>query len=71
MARLTPGTVKTLAHELYDYRLTDDAAASVAHMVGAIAAHSRRLENLGLAGLQPPFGYPSLIAEANRCRRRE
>jgi len=70
MARLSPDTVKLLAHELYDYRLADEAAASVAHMVGAIAAHSRRLEDLGLAGLQPPFGYPTLIAEANHLRRR-
>jgi hypothetical protein len=70
MARLTPETVKTLARELYDYPLADDAAASVAHMVGAIAAHSRRLESLGLAGLQPPFGYPTLIAEADRVSRR-
>lgn len=71
MARLTPETVKILAHELYDYNLSDDAAGAVAHMVGAIASHTRRLETLDLASLQPPFGYPTMIAEADRVRRRE
>jgi len=70
MARLMPDTVKTLALELYDYTLTDEAAAAVAHMVGAIAAQSRRLEQLDLAGVQPPFGYPTLIAQANRLSGR-
>jgi len=70
MARLMPDTVKTLALELYDYTLSDEGAAAVAHMVGAIAAQSRRLEQLNLAGLQPHFGYPTLIAQANRLSGR-
>jgi hypothetical protein len=70
MAQLTPETVKMLAQQLYDYQLSDDAAAAVAHMVGAMAAYTRRLEALTLGGLQPPFGYPTLIAEADRIRRR-
>jgi len=70
MAQLTPETVKMLAQQLYDYQLSDDAASAVAHMVGAMAAYTRRLEALNLAGLQPPFGYPGLIAEADRIRRR-
>jgi hypothetical protein len=49
--------------------LSDDAAEAVAHMVGAMATYSRRLEALNLTGLQPPFGYPTLIAEAERWRR--
>jgi hypothetical protein len=68
MARLTPQTVKLLAHELHDYQLSDEAAASLAHMLGAMATHSRRLETLGLTALQPPFGYPTLLAEAERRR---
>jgi hypothetical protein len=71
MERLTADTVKALARQLYDYRLDDEAAASIAHMVGAMAAYSHRLEALGLQGLQPPFGYPTLIAEAERTRLRE
>jgi hypothetical protein len=70
MAQLTPETVKMLAQQLYDYQLSDDAASAVAHMVGAMAAYTRRLETLNLAGLQQPFGYPTLIAEADRIRRR-
>jgi len=70
MARLTGSAVKMLAHELYDYTLSDDAAEAVAHMIGAMATYSRRLEALDLSGRQPPFGYPTLIAEAEQQRRR-
>ena len=69
MARLTGPAVKMLAQQLYDYSMSDDAAEAVAHMVGAMATYSRRLEALNLTGLQPPFGYPTLIAEAERQRR--
>jgi hypothetical protein len=69
MARLNGPTVKALALELFDYQFSDDAAASVAHIVGAMANYSRRLHAIGLAGLQPPFGYPALRAEADRLRR--
>lgn len=69
MARLTPETVKALARQIYDYDLTDDATIAVAHIVGAMATYSRRLETLPLGGLQPPFGYPTVIAEAQRINR--
>jgi hypothetical protein len=70
MARLTGPAVQILAQQLYDYTLSDDAAEAVAHMIGAMATYSRRLEALNLGGLQPPFGYPTLIAEAERSIRR-
>lgn len=69
MARLNGPTVKALALELFDYRFSDDDAASVAHIVGAMANYSRRLHAIGLAGLQPPFGYATMRAEADRIRR--
>ena len=69
MARLTGPAVKMIAEQLYDYNLSDDAAEAVAHMIGAMATYSRRLEALNLGGLQPPFGYPTLIAEAERSVR--
>jgi hypothetical protein len=69
MAKLNAITVKTLALELFDYRFTDEAALSVAHIVGAIANHSRRLQGIGLGGVQPPLGYATLCAEADRLRR--
>ncbi len=70
MAKLTAETVKRMAQELYDYQLSDEAAASVAHALGALGTNSRRLNNLGLGGVQPPFGYPTLQAEAERIGRR-
>ncbi len=69
MAKLTAETVKALADQLYDYKLADDAAESIAHMVGAMATYSRRLESLNLTGIQPPLGYATLQAEADRIRR--
>jgi hypothetical protein len=62
--------MQALARELYDYDLTDAAAASVAHMVGAIAHNSQKLRTSALDGLQPPIGYATLLAEAERLRRR-
>jgi hypothetical protein len=70
MPRLTPATVKALGRELYDYDFSDDAAAAVAHMIGAISSYSRRLDELNLPGLQPPFGYTTLVAEARRLAGR-
>jgi hypothetical protein len=69
MPRLTPETVKVLARQLYDYELSDDAAISVAHIVGAMTAYGRRLESLTRGGLQPAFDYPATLAEARRIHR--
>lgn len=71
MTRMTPDLVSALAKQLYDYNLSDDAAASLAHILGATASYSRRLETLQLGGVQPPFGYMTLIAEAERRRHRD
>ena len=71
MARLTSQTVKAIAKELYDYELSDESAALVANAAGAMVAQSRRLgSNTDLAGVQPPFGYTTLLAEAERLRKR-
>ncbi len=70
MARLTPETVRAMAKELYDYELSDDAAVAVANAAGAMVTHSRRLGSVDLGGVQPPFGYPTLLAEAERIRKR-
>jgi hypothetical protein len=59
MAKLTPQTVKAMAQELYGYELTDEAAVAVANAAGAMVTHSRRLGNIDLSGVQPPFGYPA------------
>jgi hypothetical protein len=70
MALLTPQAVKVLARELHDYCLSDEAARTVAHLVGAVATYSRRLQSLNLEGIQPPFGYPVLLDEAERLKAR-
>ncbi len=69
MAKFTATTAKLLALELFDYEFSDEAAASVAHIVGAMANYSRRLHGIELSDLQPPFGYATLRAEADRIRR--
>jgi hypothetical protein len=69
MARINPATLQLIARELYDYELTDDAANSVAHMIGAVSRHAQKLRTPALTGLQPPIGYPTLLAEADRVRR--
>jgi hypothetical protein len=66
MARITSETVTALARELYGYELRSDAAASVAHMIGAIGAYLGRIDSAQVEGLQPPFGYPVLIGDAGR-----
>ena len=70
MARISPATLQALARDLYGYELADDAAASAAHMVGAVARLADQLRTPALAGLQPPLGYATLLAEADRLRRR-
>jgi hypothetical protein len=70
MAKLTAQTAKAMARELYGYELTDESAEAVANAAGAMVTHSRRLGNLDLSGVQPPFGYPTLLAEAERIRKR-
>jgi hypothetical protein len=70
MAKLTTQTAKAMALELYGYEMTDEAAAAVANAAGAMITNARRLGNLDLGGVQPPFGYPTLLAEAERIRKR-
>jgi hypothetical protein len=69
MAKFSAATVQLLARELYDCEFSDESAAAVAHVIGAMASYSRRLHGIGLMGLQSPFGYPTLQAEADRIRR--
>ena len=57
MARFNAETVKLLGRELYDYEFTDESATAVARIIGALTNYSRRLHGIGLAGMQPPFGY--------------
>jgi len=69
MARLSANAVKLFAAELFDYEIPAEAAETVARMVGANGHYARRMESLKLSGIQPPFGYPTMIVEAERLRR--
>jgi hypothetical protein len=69
MSQLSGAAVKMLAQQLYGYNMSDDAAEAVAHMVGGLTTYERRLEALNLAGLQPPFGYLTLLTQAEQQRR--
>jgi hypothetical protein len=65
--RVSPESVKAIAREVYQYDLADEAAVSVARILGAMTSGLRRLKVPD--GVQPPFGYPTLQAEAQRLRR--
>ncbi|HVA68208.1 MAG TPA: hypothetical protein VNF45_02770 [Candidatus Binataceae bacterium] len=70
MPKLTPETVKHIAAEFHECALADDAAASAAHAAGALMTQTRRLVGIEPGVTQPPFGYPTLLAEAERIRAR-
>ncbi len=68
MPRIMPESVKALARQVYNYELADEAAVSVARILGAMTAGLSRIEVP--EGAQPPFGYPTLEAEAARLWQR-
>ena len=70
MAQFTPETAKAIALELYDYTLSDEAARMVAGGAGAMMSNARVLAALDLTEVEPPFGYPMLLAEAARLKSR-
>ena len=66
--RVNKESVQALARELFEYDLADEAAASVARILGAMTTGLGRCEVP--QGSQPPFGYPTLAAEGARLRKR-
>jgi hypothetical protein len=70
MGILRPETVKLMAREIYDYDIADEATVSLARGAGALLAGSFHLSAaFDLGGVEPPFGFPNLEAEAERIRR--
>ncbi|GEM_PF-434280 len=69
MAELTPETVMRVAREFYDYPMNAETAAAVAKIADAMLTDARRLSALGLDGVEPPFSYATMVAEAERLRR--
>jgi len=66
MAYVTGPTVKQVLHDLFDYEVSDADAETIAHSAGAMQTLSSQLGALGLNEVEPPFGYPTLNAEAER-----
>ena len=66
MPLVTPETVKRVLKDLYDYEISDEAAVPVANTAGAMISLAHHLDSLGLDELEPPFGFPNLIAGAMR-----
>lgn len=64
MAQMTGETVKRMARDIFDYEISDEHAAALANTAGAMLTLARHLNTLGLSGIEPPFGYPNLNAEA-------
>ncbi|HSR58818.1 MAG TPA: hypothetical protein VLL57_11540 [Candidatus Binataceae bacterium] len=66
MAQITGEIVRMMARDLFDYEISPADADSIAHTAGAMMTLARHLGTLGLSGVEVPFGYPNLTAEAAR-----
>jgi hypothetical protein len=63
-----PKSMQALAREVFDYDLAEDAAVSVARILGAMTKGLQQFEVA--VGIQPPFDYSTLQAEAKRLGQR-
>jgi hypothetical protein len=66
MPLVTGETVKQVLRDLYGYEVTDADAHAIARSAGAMLTLAGHLGSIGLAGIEPPFGFPVLMAEAAR-----
>jgi len=71
MAQITGETVRQMAKDIFDYEISEADAHAMAHTAGAMLTLSRHLGSLGLSGIEPPFGYPNLNAEAAKLSGRK
>jgi hypothetical protein len=70
MAQLAAESVKRALRDLYGYEVSDENAHAIANMTGAmLTGASQVLGALELGGIEPPFGYPVLTAEAGRIAK--
>ena len=69
MPLVTAETVKQVLRDLYGYEIPDADAHSIAHSAGAMLTLAAHLGSIGIAGIEPPFGYPVLLAEATRAAK--
>jgi hypothetical protein len=69
MPLVTAETVKQVMRDLYGYEISDADAHSIAHSAGAMQTLAGHLGSIGVAGIEPPFGYAVLLAEATRAAK--
>lgn len=69
MPLVTAETVKQVLRDLYGYQITDTDAQSIAHSAGAMLTLAGHLGSIGIAGIEPPFSYAVLVAEATRAAK--
>ena len=69
MPMVTAETVKQVLRDLYGYEIADADAHSIAHGAGAMLTLATHLGSIGIAGIEPPFSYPVLVAEATRAAK--
>ena len=69
MPLVTAETVKQVLRDLYGYEISDADAHSIANSAGAMLTLAGHLGSIGLTGIEPPFGYAVLVAEATRAAK--
>ncbi len=69
MPLVTGETVKQVLRDLYGYEVSDADAHSIARVAGARFTLAGYFASIGITGIEPPFGYPVMLAEATRAAR--
>lgn len=69
MPPLDAQTVRTITRALHNYELDAAGAEALAQTASALLADARSLDELDLAGVEPPFSYEALLAEAARLMK--
>jgi hypothetical protein len=69
MANVTGETVKQVLRDVWGYEVSDADAQAIARGAGAMITMSSQLGAVGLKEVEPPFGYPTLNAEAERLHK--
>jgi hypothetical protein len=69
MPLVTAETVRLVMRDLYGSEISEADAQSIAHSAGAMLTLAGHLGSIGLDGIEPPFGYPVLLAEATRVAK--
>ena len=70
MAQMTGETIRRLARENFGYEIGAEDADAMGRTIGVLLAMTGELQGLGLDGIEPAFGYPNLVREAERLARK-